>query len=455
MSDYFLGIDVSKGYAGFILPDHKKNICEDVFQLDDTFDGHRKLIKMLNGFIDKQPGAVIFAAVESTGGLENNWLNMLYRLNDHMSLRAARIDPIGPNALHRASMQRNGPGAISARLIAEYMIACPEKVKFNMDGPYVALRKQYNFIEMLKKQQTQLLNQLSILLYTSMPFVVRYCRNGLPHWMLQLLLKYPSADKLARAQQKTVASIRYISHKRAGDLIEQARHNVGSVDETTSFVIHTMVKQIVRQKQLIGQHKSHMLKHCNLPEVKLLETFPGIGSYSAIGLVLNIVSIERFPTAKHLASYFGLHPVYKVSGDGSGSYHMSKKGRAVPRQILFMAARSAIVYNPLITEVFIDHIKRGKSKMSALGVCMHKILRIVFGMLKNNKAFDPQIDRRNRNKLRTLSPDGKKQENKKRRYQSVAEDAPVSRRQDKKRKGKPSQFAESKVCGINVSPSVV
>ena len=29
-------------------------------------------------------------------------------------------------------------------------------------------------------------------------------------------------------------------------------------------------------------------------------------------------------------------------------------------------------------------------KMAAIGLCMHKILRIIYGMLKNNQAYDFQ-----------------------------------------------------------------
>jgi len=60
-----------------------------------------------------------------------------------------------------------------------------------------------------------------------------------------------------------------------------------------------------------------MKEHFDIPEVEIPTSFKCIGKLSAIGLVLNIVSIERFPSAKHLASYFGIHSVYKENGDGS------------------------------------------------------------------------------------------------------------------------------------------
>ena len=458
MPDYFLGADASKGYADFLFMDKDKQPMEGVFQLDDTFEGHHHLYKILKNFFSCYPDATVHFGIESTGGLEDNWLNLFYRLKGEMNIKAARINPVGPTALHKASLERNGNDAISARYVAEYLVTHPKKVNYNVEDPYVGLRKQFNYIKMLTKQQTQLLNYLSILLYSAMPFLVSYCKYGVPNWMLALLSKYPSAAKLGRAAEVSLVTIPYISHNRALKIQASARQNVGSAtDGGTAFVIQDIVGQIIRLKKTIELQKRHMEKNCDLPEVKLLGSIKGIGRYTAIGLILNIISIERFPTAKHLASYFGLHPVYKKSGDGSMGFHMSKKGRTAPRELLFMAAWTARVHCPLIKAVYIEHVKRGKTKMSAIGVCMHKMLRIVFGVLKNNKAFDPEVDKRNRARNKAIQGQGKQQgaHCKKRRYQPLDENAPVSGRQSKKRKEKQSQPAVSEVYGINVSPSIV
>ena len=71
--------------------------------------------------------------------------------------------------------------------------------------------------------------------------------------------------------------------------------------------------------------------------------------------------------------------------------------------------------------------------MSALGICMHKILRIVYGMLKNNKPFDPKLDRQNR-KDNPVEKAATKNNNRVRRFHQEDELAPISRRQDQKRK---------------------
>ena len=135
MSNYYLGCDVSKGYADFIILDSTKKIIEPVFQLDDTFEGHNQLYRFFQYFFKQYPGSTLFSAVESTGGLENNWLSLFRRLSDLMDIRSARINPVGPNALHKASLERNSNDAISAKLIAEYLITYPEKVIYNTDDP--------------------------------------------------------------------------------------------------------------------------------------------------------------------------------------------------------------------------------------------------------------------------------------------------------------------------------
>ena len=175
-----------------------------------------------------------------------------------------------------------------------------------------------------------------------------------------------------------------------------------------------------------------MLSSCEIPEIDLLKSFIGIGNYSALGLMLEIGTVERFRSVKALASYFGVHPVYKQSGDGIWGVRMSKTGRKEPRWILFMVAKSAIVNNEMIKELYQEYLEKGKTKMQSIGIIMHKILRIIFGMLKNNTPYDPKIDRANRKK--PVEQMAVRKDNKARRFQTHDGQAPISRRQNKKRK---------------------
>ena len=434
MKSFYLGADVSKGYSDFMLLDAKKRRIEEDFQLDDTFEGHQKLYHILSGLCAQHPDAQIYAAVESTGGYENNWFDALVKFQSSIPLKIARLNPCGVHNNSKAGLERNITDPISAENVAKYMIEHPENVRYQQQDPLSSLRKQWSFVKMLSKQKTQLLNQLESNLYAANPEVLAYCKNGVPNWVLSVLARFPTAAKLAKAKKSSLALISYVTEQKAKELIQSAKKSVASAtDQVTAQIIKATVAQIRQLTKAIDAQEKILTQTCSIPEVQLLKTFPGIGDISAVGLILEIGSVERFATAKKLASFFGLHPIYKISGDGKWGFHMSKKGRIVPRQILYMVAMVALQCNPLIAEIYLKHTEKGMKKKAALGLCMHKICRIIYGMLKHNSAFDANIDRNNREKSLKANPI-KIRKDKTRRYQSFDAKAPISGRHNKKRK---------------------
>jgi transposase len=69
-------------------------------------------------------------------------------------------------------------------------------------------------------------------------------------------------------------------------------------------------------------------------------------------------------------------------------------------------------------------------------VIMHKLLRLIWGVLTNKKPYEAAIDKANQDKKVTaIKDENKRKENKvKRRYQEADLDAPISNRQTKIRK---------------------
>jgi hypothetical protein len=312
-------------------------------------------------------------------------------------------------------------------------VAHPEKVAYQQQDQLAGLRKQWGFIQMLTKQRTQFLNQFKGLLYTSNPELLGYCQSETPAWVLKLAIKYPIAVRLKRANVKSVAKIPFVSKEKARQLVTDAKRSVASATDTeTEQIIIATARQIIHLNQTIDTQSQRMINNCKLPEVELLKTFDGISDKSAIGLIIEIQTVERFATAKKLVSFFGAHPVYKISGDGVGGIKMSKQGRKQPRHILYMITLAAIKCNPLIKQIYEKHQKNGKHNMAAMGICMHKILRIIYGMLKHNKPFDPRIDIANRQRS-AQAKEAVPRKNASRRFQEYDTKAPVSRRQKKKR----------------------
>lgn len=123
---------------------------------------------------------------------------------------------------------------------------------------------------------------------------------------------------------------------------------------------------------------------------RLVRSIPGIGALTAARLLSEIGNIAWFQDAQQLAAYAGLNP--KGSRSGSSVFkktRISKEGRAFLRYILYMPAIVARKHNPIIRE-FCDRLEqRGLPKMAIVAAAMRKLLHLVFGVLKNQKPFDP------------------------------------------------------------------
>ena len=446
-SFYYMGGDVSKGYSDFVILNHDKEIEESNFQLDDTPKGHKILGDRLREFFARRPHCTLYVGLESTGGYESNWYNTFLNLGESTSptsptspgynINVVRLNPLGVRRHLESGLARNKTDKISALAIADYLISHEKKLIYNQPDSQMSLRKYWNYIRLLKKQKTQLMNRFEKALYNSNPELLTYCKNGVSQWLFKVVEKYPTAHLLARASEETLVQIPHVNLVRAKELISNAKISIGAEqDYAAARRIRSLVSRIANQEQLIDEEIEEMSKYCSGEELEILTSFTGIGIYSAVGLLFIIGDVNRFEASKKMSSYIGVHPVIGDSGDGKKAPRMSKRGSKEARVILFNVAKSAIVDNEMIKELYEGYLEKGKCGMSALGIMMHKIFRIIYGMLKNRQKYDPSIDEANRNKTREKekNTDKSKQESdKNRRYQPHDQNAPISRRQAQKR----------------------
>jgi transposase len=78
------------------------------------------------------------------------------------------------------------------------------------------------------------------------------------------------------------------------------------------------------------------------PVARLLMTHPGLGALTALAFVLIIGDAERFQCGKQVASYLGLVPLEKSSGNRRRLGHITKQGSSMLRFLLVEAAQVAV-----------------------------------------------------------------------------------------------------------------
>jgi len=167
---------------------------------------------------------------------------------------------------------------------------------------------------------------------------------------------------------------------------------VSAVSKEVHTSIETVHAQLeAEKKRLESLIDDHINNHPDLKKDRaLLESIPGVGPVISQQMVA-VIRSRSFNRARECAAFLGLVPIENESG--STVYfkpRLSKRGDARIRAKLYMAAVVAIRHNPDIRCQYNRLLKRGKSKMSAIGAAMRKLVHICFGVLKHQAPYQPQ-----------------------------------------------------------------
>jgi transposase len=170
---------------------------------------------------------------------------------------------------------------------------------------------------------------------------------------------------------------------------EKARISLAP-DEVISSLTLMIAQLETEQKRLDKLIEEHIKKHPKLKENKaLLESIPAVGKVIATRMLM-VIGSRQFEDAPQCAAYLGLVPVQHESGSSvKGRAKLSKAGNPIIRAKLYMAAVVAIRSNPDIKTQYERLTSKGKSKMSALGAAMRKLVQICFGVLKHQQPYQP------------------------------------------------------------------
>jgi transposase len=124
----------------------------------------------------------------------------------------------------------------------------------------------------------------------------------------------------------------------------------------------------------------------------LLKSIPGIGSKTALMLLVFTDGFNRFESAKELCSYAGITPIIRQSRSSlKGRPRMSKMGSPKLRNLLFMCSFNACKYNKACKELFDRIVAKGKSKKLALKAVCNKLLKQAFSIVKKGIPYSSEF----------------------------------------------------------------
>lgn len=119
-----------------------------------------------------------------------------------------------------------------------------------------------------------------------------------------------------------------------------------------------------------------------------IKSIPGIGTKTAMMLVVVTDGFKRFERSGQLCSFCGITPVTRLSGSSvKGRARISKMGNAKLRSLLFMCSFTASKSNRACKELYDRLTARGKSKKLALVAVCNKLVKQAFAISKSGIEY--------------------------------------------------------------------
>jgi len=166
---------------------------------------------------------------------------------------------------------------------------------------------------------------------------------------------------------------------------------ISGMDEVAQHVRQHIVWLTAEIEKLEGDIDDHIDRHPDLKhDADLLATIPGIGMTTVARILGQLGDIRRFDSAKAFAAFLGVTPRQRTSGSSvKGRTTISRTGSTSLRAALYMPSLVARRHNPILHQFAERLTATGMAKKAVIGAVMHKLAHLIYGVIRNDKPFDP------------------------------------------------------------------
>lgn len=185
-----------------------------------------------------------------------------------------------------------------------------------------------------------------------------------------LLVSQRSALKNAQGEQRSVLAIG--ENKIVFDVYEQTIAHLTKQIEKTEAALKALIASDPKLRKLF----------------RLITSVKGIGDIIAYYLLVYTEGFTQFETWRQFACYCGIAPFDHQSGTSirSGKQVHQTAHRKI-KSLLFLAASTAIQFDPELKAYFERRIREGKNRMYTLNAVKNKLVARIFAVVKRETPF--------------------------------------------------------------------
>lgn len=418
MSKFFnlpvVGIDVSADYSmvAILAPDGA--VYRKAFKITHNAEGFLYLLKEMRK-VEEEFSMKPTLFMESTGVYHLTLFHFL-KTNE---LETFVINPLVINSNKNSGIRKvknDKKDALTIATIAKYQNI---KMSDYLDIQIYSIRSLCRDYYGLVDNRSEFKKKLSSDLRTFFPGYHEIFTDVAGATSLAILTKYSSPNAIVDASKDDIIKIIKKNSRKSLDwctntynkLLKASESAVkigisGNAFKITIDINIKLINTLDEQIKALLNEIENAIKSDFTPEqfknnVGLLLSFKGIGFISAVTIMSEIGDPTRFKHPKEMVAFFGIDPSVSQSGKfNSDQNKMSKRGTRFGRRALYAAALAAVRKsktkkpNNSVLYAYYNQNLNGKKKKVALGAIMHKLVKYMFAVLRDQKPYeirDPKL----------------------------------------------------------------
>ena len=387
---FLLGIDIAKlNHVASCIDSSTNEVIFSNFKFKNDFKGFSALLDKIKSLEVKN----LIIGLESTSHYGENLINFLFKQH----FKVALINPLQTSHLRKANIRDAKNDRLDSLNIARSLIFGKLNFVSEKNIDCFSLKKLTRFRSNLIKQRSKAKIQLTSLLDLLFP-ELQYLFKSKIHskTIYTLLKKYPSAEEIAALKDDEISNLLYASSKghfkreKSIELKSLAKTTVGIKDTSVSLHVIQLIELIELYDRQIKDIVTKITDTVDKLDTKLLSV-PGINIIACAIILGETNNFDNFSNATKLLAFAGLDPKIRQSGNfNATSCRMSKKGSPYLRYALIFTAWNTVRHSEKFNKYYCLKRSQSKSHYNALGHVAHKLVRVIFTLIKKDISYQEE-----------------------------------------------------------------
>lgn len=161
-------------------------------------------------------------------------------------------------------------------------------------------------------------------------------------------------------------------------------------DDTKFKELHSLIEEYTIHIHTFDKEITEIVKSNHICQLFL--SLPSVGPITALTIMAEVGDFTRFKDASHLASFAGLVPSQRSSGDTVRYGHIVKTGSKLLRSTLVETALRFREHHDAHLNDFLVRVQKQRGKMRGRVALAHKLLTIMYAMVKKDMMFITSCD---------------------------------------------------------------